>query len=73
MFRKRARGCSSRGRRRRATFSMKECGSTAGPASTQKLLTALIIAEHGFLDQRVVVAPVDTYASRKAIQGGRRV
>ena len=31
-------------------------------ASTQKLLTALIIAERGFLDQSVVVAPVDTYA-----------
>ncbi len=31
-------------------------------ASTQKLLTALIIAERGFLDQRVVVAPTDTYA-----------
>jgi D-alanyl-D-alanine carboxypeptidase (penicillin-binding protein 5/6) len=31
-------------------------------ASTQKLLTALIIAERGFLDQRVVVAPIDTFA-----------
>jgi serine-type D-Ala-D-Ala carboxypeptidase (penicillin-binding protein 5/6) len=31
-------------------------------ASTQKLLTALIIAERGFLDQQVVVAPADTYA-----------
>ena len=31
-------------------------------ASTQKLLTALLIAERGFLDQRVTVAPVDTYA-----------
>jgi serine-type D-Ala-D-Ala carboxypeptidase (penicillin-binding protein 5/6) len=31
-------------------------------ASTQKLLTALIIAERGFLDQRVVVAPIDTQA-----------
>jgi D-alanyl-D-alanine carboxypeptidase (penicillin-binding protein 5/6) len=29
-------------------------------ASTQKLLTALIIAERGFLDLRVVVQPVDT-------------
>src|ERR1041385_393424 len=29
-------------------------------ASTQKLLTALIVAEHGFLDQAVVVEPVDT-------------
>lgn len=31
-------------------------------ASTQKLLTALIIAEHGYLDQRVVVKPSDTNA-----------
>lgn len=30
------------------------------PASTQKLLTALIIAEHGFLDQRVMVERMDT-------------
>lgn len=32
------------------------------PASTQKLLTALIVAERGFLDQEVVVQPVDTLA-----------
>ncbi len=32
------------------------------PASTQKLLTALIVAERGFLDQRVTVQPVDTLA-----------
>lgn len=31
-------------------------------ASTQKLLTALIVAEDGFLDQRVVVEPADTLA-----------
>ncbi len=31
-------------------------------ASTQKLLTALIVAERGYLDQSVTVAPVDTYA-----------
>ena len=31
-------------------------------ASTQKLLTALIIAESGRLDERVVVQPVDTWA-----------
>jgi serine-type D-Ala-D-Ala carboxypeptidase (penicillin-binding protein 5/6) len=30
------------------------------PASTQKLLTALIIAERGYLDQPVGVAPIDT-------------
>jgi serine-type D-Ala-D-Ala carboxypeptidase (penicillin-binding protein 5/6) len=32
------------------------------PASTQKLLTALIVAEHGFLDQQVTVQLVDTFA-----------
>ena len=32
------------------------------PASTQKLLTALIVAERGFLDQPVTVQPVDTMA-----------
>ena len=32
------------------------------PASTQKLLTALIVAERGYLDQEVVVQPVDTLA-----------
>ena len=31
-------------------------------ASTQKLLTALIVAEHGFLDQSVTVQAVDTLA-----------
>src|SRR5216683_257893 len=31
-------------------------------ASTQKLLTALVVADHGFLDQRVVVQPIDTMA-----------
>jgi serine-type D-Ala-D-Ala carboxypeptidase (penicillin-binding protein 5/6) len=32
------------------------------PASTQKLLTALIIAEEGALDRRIVVEPEDTQA-----------
>src|SRR5438046_8704539 len=32
------------------------------PASTQKLLTALIVAESGFLDRTVTVQPVDTLA-----------
>jgi D-alanyl-D-alanine carboxypeptidase (penicillin-binding protein 5/6) len=32
------------------------------PASTQKLLTALIIAESGFLDRQVTVQPTDTMA-----------
>jgi serine-type D-Ala-D-Ala carboxypeptidase (penicillin-binding protein 5/6) len=31
-------------------------------ASTQKLLTALIVAERGYLDQPVTVMPTDTYA-----------
>lgn len=31
-------------------------------ASTQKLLTALVVAERGYLDQPVTVAPIDTYA-----------
>lgn len=31
-------------------------------ASTQKLLTALIVSEHGFLDRPVMVEPVDTLA-----------
>jgi D-alanyl-D-alanine carboxypeptidase (penicillin-binding protein 5/6) len=31
-------------------------------ASTQKLLTALIIAEHGYLDQKVTVEAIDTLA-----------
>jgi serine-type D-Ala-D-Ala carboxypeptidase (penicillin-binding protein 5/6) len=31
-------------------------------ASTQKLLTALIVAERGFLDRQVTVQPPDTYA-----------
>lgn len=31
-------------------------------ASTQKLLTALIVAEHGFLDKTVIVEPMDTLA-----------
>jgi D-alanyl-D-alanine carboxypeptidase (penicillin-binding protein 5/6) len=32
------------------------------PASTQKLLTALIVAESGFLDRQVAVQPTDTMA-----------
>ena len=32
------------------------------PASTQKLLTALIVAETGYLDQTVTVSPIDTMA-----------
>ena len=32
------------------------------PASTQKLLTALVVAESGFLDRQVTVQPTDTMA-----------
>ncbi|HEX8679544.1 MAG TPA: D-alanyl-D-alanine carboxypeptidase family protein [Chthoniobacterales bacterium] len=32
------------------------------PASTQKLLTALIVAERGYLDQPITIHPTDTYA-----------
>jgi D-alanyl-D-alanine carboxypeptidase (penicillin-binding protein 5/6) len=32
------------------------------PASTQKLLTALVVAETGFLDRQVTVEPIDTLA-----------
>ena len=44
-------------------------------ASTQKLLTALIVAERGFLDDQVVVAPTDTYAEpvKLNIKAGRSI
>ena len=35
---------------------------SAQAASTQKLLTSLIVAERGFLDRPVTVMPTDTYA-----------
>ena len=40
----------------------KNADATRAAASTQKLLTALIVAEEGFLDQRVTVRSVDTLA-----------
>jgi D-alanyl-D-alanine carboxypeptidase (penicillin-binding protein 5/6) len=40
----------------------KNADQTRVPASTQKLLTALIVAESGFLDRTVTVQPVDTLA-----------
>jgi D-alanyl-D-alanine carboxypeptidase (penicillin-binding protein 5/6) len=40
----------------------KNADETRAAASTQKLLTALIIAEHGFLDQPVRVEAIDTLA-----------
>jgi D-alanyl-D-alanine carboxypeptidase (penicillin-binding protein 5/6) len=40
----------------------KNADAPRAAASTQKLLTALIVAEDGFLDQKVAVQPVDTQA-----------
>jgi D-alanyl-D-alanine carboxypeptidase (penicillin-binding protein 5/6) len=44
------------------TLYEKNADQIRAPASTQKLLTALIVAERGFLDQPVTVHPVDTTA-----------
>lgn len=44
------------------TLYEKNPDEVRAPASTQKLLTALIIAEHGFLDQPVRVETIDTMA-----------
>jgi len=44
------------------TLYEKNADEVRAAASTQKLLTALIIAEHGFLDQPVVVQTIDTMA-----------
>jgi D-alanyl-D-alanine carboxypeptidase (penicillin-binding protein 5/6) len=43
-------------------FYEKNADAPRAAASTQKLLTALIVAERGFLDKPVVVEPVDTLA-----------
>lgn len=40
----------------------KNADAPRAAASTQKLLTGLIVAEQGFLDRSVTVAPIDTYA-----------
>jgi serine-type D-Ala-D-Ala carboxypeptidase (penicillin-binding protein 5/6) len=40
----------------------KNADEPRAPASTQKLLTALIVAERAYLDQPVTVMPIDTYA-----------
>lgn len=40
----------------------KNADAPRAAASTQKLLTALIVAERGYLDRSVTVAPIDTYA-----------
>jgi D-alanyl-D-alanine carboxypeptidase (penicillin-binding protein 5/6) len=44
------------------TLYEKNADQTRAAASTQKLLTGLIVAEHGFLDQPVTVQQVDTMA-----------
>ena len=44
------------------TFYEKNADMPRAAASTQKLLTALIVAEDGFLDHPVVVEPIDTQA-----------
>jgi serine-type D-Ala-D-Ala carboxypeptidase (penicillin-binding protein 5/6) len=43
-------------------FYEKNADAPRAAASTQKLLTALIVAERGFLDRQVTVEPVDTLA-----------
>ncbi len=43
-------------------FYEKNADAPRAAASTQKLLTALIVAERGFLDRPVVVEAVDTFA-----------
>jgi D-alanyl-D-alanine carboxypeptidase (penicillin-binding protein 5/6) len=40
----------------------KNADERRAPASTQKLLTALIVAERGYLDQPITIHPSDTYA-----------
>jgi serine-type D-Ala-D-Ala carboxypeptidase (penicillin-binding protein 5/6) len=44
------------------TLYEKNADQFRAPASTQKLLTALIVAESGFLDRQVTVQPTDTMA-----------
>ncbi len=44
------------------TLYEKNADQVRAPASTQKLLTALIVAESGFLDRPVTVQPIDTMA-----------
>ena len=44
------------------TLYEKNADQTRAPASTQKLLTALIVAESGFLDRPVTVQQIDTMA-----------
>ncbi len=45
-----------------AVLYEKNADSQRAAASTQKLLTALVVAERGYLDRPVTVMPVDTYA-----------
>lgn len=54
------------------TLYEKNADQFRAPASTQKLLTALIVAESGFLDRQVTVQPTDTMAEpvKLNIKGG---
>lgn len=40
----------------------KNADEQRAPASTQKLLTALLVAERGYLDQPITIMPIDTFA-----------
>lgn len=55
-----------------AVLYEKNADSQRAAASTQKLLTSLIIAERGYLDKMVTVMPADTYAepTKLGIKGG---
>lgn len=55
-----------------AVLYEKNADSQRAAASTQKLLTSLIIAERGYLDKMVTVMPADTYAepAKLGIKGG---
>ena len=44
------------------TLYEKNADQFRAAASTQKLLTALVVAESGFLDRQVTVQPTDTFA-----------
>ena len=41
----------------------KNADQQRAPASTQKLLTALLVAERGYLDERITIMPSDTLAA----------
>lgn len=45
-----------------AVLYEKNADATRAPASTQKLLTSLIVAERGYLDKEITIQKSDTYA-----------